>query len=158
MRLLGVIHLPEYLEVVCKCVDELFPENPKSIMLELPADWNEFSKTIDFWRHENYPLQFFSSIAEKYRTHGTNIIYGETASQEWSNLVGNFFKSNKKRNKLRERFMTQRIIETNPEIVIVGRKHAEEIKRKFTDAYYLALADGEFPYNKNLADKVIRLD
>ncbi|MBI2043701.1 hypothetical protein HYT25_04910 [Candidatus Pacearchaeota archaeon] len=63
MKLLGVIHLQKYLDDTCGSIDSLFSQNPpKSIMVELPVNFDELVKT------KRFPTKnFFTLLCNRYR-------------------------------------------------------------------------------------------
>ncbi len=152
MKLFGVLHSPpEYLDFVCQCINDFYRrgESPRSMMVELPANWDEIPESVKSRLDRNSSLYFFSLLAEAYKHRGTEIIYGDL---------------NNASDLRRETLMIQRIIEAKPEITVVGRNHAEVIKRRFPQVYYVAFEDKIDPYYhslfsfpKGLANKVIDL-
>lgn len=154
MKLLGVMHVPEYLSQTIKCIDDIFTENPpESMMLELPVNFGGFDPSLKISEGFFYPL------SRIYSSKGTKIIYGDvsrTASEmeerKW--LASEAFLERVKR---RDSFMINSIRENNPSIVIVGRAHADEFKKVFPEAYYVTLEDWFLRYCGKDADKIINL-
>ena len=145
MNLIGVIHLPKYLETTCKCIDGIFPQNqPKSMLVELPSDFDNLPDNIKL------DFEFMPEIARIYSAKGTEIFYGDSAFRclEFVRAVG-----------IVETLIVEQIKKLSPELIVVGRSHADMIKEEFPHCNYTAFTNGMSHYRDNgLANSVIRLD
>lgn len=160
MDLIGVVHCPEYLRDILKYLDKKYSQGIKSLMIELPENWPVISRNYGF------SDGFFSEIAKKYEIADTKIIYGdrpvkkiEELFSEWEVIKGIFdkFMFNK-----RDRRMVEKILDYSPEVVIVGRLHADFMKKAFPEANYAALEEkinrGLFLAKPYKADEIIILE
>lgn len=140
MKIIGTIHEPDFIESVDKYISEKC-RNIESLMVELPLDWSKLSGHLN--------EGFFEEFARKYGERGIKIIYGDRAR-----IIPHFFKyplPNRVINLIyclhqltffscgkKDEGMIQAIREEKPDVVLVGRLHANHIKKTFPEAHYVA--------------------
>lgn len=158
MELIGVPHLEKILRDVIFYLREVYLEGIESLMVELPPNWPELS-SLGF--HDG----FFGELANVYQRNGTKIIYGDRARNipklhRFWNYIGRHF--NGARYAIEEftihkgsKGMIDAIKEEKPEVVVVGRSHADYIKRAIPEAYYTVF---EFYPVRLAADRMIILN
>ncbi|MBI2578799.1 MAG: hypothetical protein HYW26_03750 [Candidatus Aenigmarchaeota archaeon] len=138
MKLIGVLHSSNLLDIADRSIYETCNGVPKSLLLELPINYRDF--------YHLFKPNFFSQLAERYSRRGTRIIDGDIRQRfvrkgpfvltnyhgDLKTLFDSFLFHS------RDRGFVESIKEQNPEAVAIGRGHADYVKRIFPDAYYAA--------------------
>ncbi len=154
MNLIGVVHKNEYLEALISIIKDRYPNGPLSLMLEIPTDlpevvYNAYGKNFSIKDKDRYSCvpNFFGPLALYYDSGGTRIIFGDIGRQirikdkkpkstgYTRALVDHLFFHK------RDRAMTDIIMKERPEVVVVGRLHADYIKKQIPDAHYIVIED-----------------
>ncbi len=133
MYLFGVVHKREHFDMQVSKIEEICSVDDGVMMLELAPNYEE-----------NIPgvLQpnFFVALAERYRPRCNRVILGDQEltipkNPDWilSCFLGEdyFYPDNR-----RDEIMKHTIEREQPNIVIVGNGHSDEIKEHFPKAHY----------------------
>jgi hypothetical protein len=166
--LIGVPHAgQEVARLTYKIINENYPNGPESLMLELPPWYSENQSTC-------FGVPFFFAFEKVYKDKGTRIVYGDSCRavpserlrkiqrkdytfkdyfsylnyvmKELASAVINPWFLRK-----REKAMLEVIERENPQVGLVGRYHADYIKKKMPGVRYVALV---LP-NRNILFKAI---
>ena len=139
----GVVHRNLLFEETCRYIDDYCKETPSSIMVELPVNWDTCLESDKVNKKS-----FFNLLAQRYRKKGSKIIYGDAElilpnrELDIFDIViashGGFDSAD------RDIHMFYTTLLQKPEVVVVGRNHAEKIKRKFPSSDYIAF-ETDFP-------------
>lgn len=148
--LVGVYHDPKYLNDVESLLLQRFPNGLESLMLEIPSDFDILNSIYTTVYGREYRLggnAFFVDMAKRFRQTGTRIVYGDVPAgiERKEFLEGKNYERRLYLKALRryltasdDKYMIKKIGETDPVAVVVGRKHADRIKRKFPNVPYIA--------------------
>jgi len=159
MELLGVLHSTEYLDDVLKYLEQAHPEGIESLMVELPPEWPQLKKE----ELVTDGTSFFERIVRKYEAMGVKIIYGDKgrlstpclreSPKTFKDRLVEFLLTGllspsphyTDASYLRDRFgnerneaMAQVVREEKPQVIVVGRAHADYLKSEFPEAHYVA--------------------
>lgn len=166
MELIGVVHDPKFVDNVDRYIAERHPEGIESLMLELPSNWLKIPLT---YKNLN---SFFDELRRRYEQKGVRIIYGDvsvycppiemrsvfndisaTCRMFLDDLRTDLYTLARKRDKI----MVQAILNEKPQVVVVGRDHADYIKDVFPDAYYVAFVRAKQRNRPNKPNRIIPL-
>ena len=130
--LVGAAHCEEFVDDVDRLISERHPKGIESLMLEIPSNWQDVKKYYHSYE------DFFLELARRYTQRGTKVVYGSmpinlSKIPSWLWILFDSFVTHKE-----DKAMVRTISEENPQVVVVGKSHANYIKRKFPDAFYVA--------------------
>ncbi len=140
MELIGVGHLRGFEPSVAAYIDIKYPGGPGSLMLELPPNWPELRGSRSFNKLA------FAGLDEKYRLTGTRIIYGDRGRILDMHTLGvsslgaliRYLRESRDEsyNERRNKGLVDGVREERPCVAVVGRYHADYLKRVFPDEEY----------------------
>ncbi len=159
MEIIGVPHLNEFLGCVEDHIDRRYDGSPRSMLLEIPPKYKD--------PHDIALEGFFGGLVAKYSERGTRIIRGDLAIDRVPKYIELIYRKNKKEERdptlgesayflayvlhgaikyclldgflnVRNKGLARAIEIAEPEVVVVGRVHADFLKKRFPEAHYTA--------------------
>jgi len=130
--LVGATHCEEFVDEVDKLITQRYPSGIESLMLEIPSNWQEVERYYDPFDH------FFLELAKRYKKRGTKVAYGgmpinlSKIPSWWWILFDSFVTHGE------DKAMIRTIENENPQVVVVGKKHANYLKRNYPNVFYVA--------------------
>src|SRR3989338_5907903 len=130
--LLGVVHCEEFVDDVVRVISKRYPQGIESLLLEIPSNWEEINANYEPFEY------FFLELERYYREKGTRIIYGDlpldsSNPRVWWQDMFDWILAHK-----RDKSIIKNIKEHNPQVVVLGKTHANYVKRRFPDVPYIA--------------------
>ncbi len=167
--IVGVSHTPNMLELCDSLISVKYSTGVKSIMLELPPN----DPLKKYWEKE----PFFGELSKRYSTRGAQVIWGdihrrrtpsymnsvvEKSSLDWNawdyskNLFYflSLFSSGIVQTKIthtRDKGFVKEIENKKPQVLVLGRKHADYIKKRYPNVHYAAILDNDPKYERTLS-------
>jgi len=131
--LIGVPHHQAYANAIMHYITSTYNQGVNSLLVELPKNWLEFVK-------KGLTADFFHPLADAFDSHGTRIIYGDRErrvprSVKLYKIVSLFDVVTG----LRNRSLERSINEEEPQVALVGRKHADYLREVLPDVHYTAI-------------------
>lgn len=132
--LVGVIHEQKSFRKVSNYISRTCP-HMDSLMLEMPSNWPRIEELYP----GEYKIEFFSSLERIYKKKGVRIVCGDVPMRKvrrlegWDDFEESYFERFRGKNaeERRDKFMALTIKKENPDVVVVGREHAEYIRSLF---------------------------
>ena len=152
--LIGVPHLSEVVNLADRIIKNRYPRGPESLMLELPKWCADSTGDVE------YP--FFSELEHRYKSRLTRIVYGDLCRahlpKRLKHLKAKDFDLldqlihigfnlydlcgiilNTHIGERRYLGLIEVIEKEKPQVAVVGRAHANHIKKVFPNVYYVAI-------------------
>ena len=158
--LVGVEHDLDYLSGLEKLLNERFPTGIDSMMVEIPSDFDILRTALPSIYGHVDDLYFFC-LDNKYKKEGTRVIYGDIPlGKKHINTAIKVAYGNESQRRVikvwrsalafidaltvhkRDKFMVEAIEREDPQVVVVGRRHADYIKRRFPEVPYVGYQNG----------------
>ena len=130
--LIGAVHCEEFADDVEAVISERYPNGIESLLLEIPSNWSEIKDRYELFE------KIFLELGRRYEEKGTKVIYGDIPLDPsnlptWQQHLIDWLWKHK-----RDKLIIQNIKDQHPQVVVLGKTHANYAKRKFPDVYYVA--------------------
>lgn len=137
VELIGVPHHEMYLGIILQYLSDTYVDGIGSLLVELPRNWPDFVK-------RGLTDNFFHPLSHRLEQRGTRIFYGDRPRRVPKNrLEERIYKVVSLYDSIatnrRNLSIEAAVNEYEPEVVVVGRKHADYLREKIDRVHYTAL-------------------